>query len=174
MFERTADPRDEAQMEDATAAAAMVQEVKKEKPTSLALQTKLCKGGPHRQRGSLLGTKDKESSVRRASFSESQSSEHGKDDEKDDDENCATCFTPLLDGDRVGASPCDHIFHAEQVWLQRRNAWPLCQTKDVATPRFDKVDHASSTNFEDSSSLPAEADTPPPNGKRNEDPPSEA
>jgi hypothetical protein len=165
MLERTAD-RDEAQMEDATVATAMVQEAKEEEPTSLALRTKLYKGGLHRRRGSLRSTKDEESSVRCMSFSESHSSEHGEADEED--ENCTICFAPLLDGDRVGAIPCDHIFHAEclKMWLKRRNVCPLCQTKDVATPRFDKVDHPSSTDLEESSSLPAEGDTPPPSGER--------
>jgi hypothetical protein len=164
MLERTAD-RDEAQMEDAPVATAMVQEAKEEEPTSLALRTKLYKGGLHRRRGSLRSTKDEESSVRRMS-------EHGEDDgEDDDDENCTICFAPLLDGDRVGAIPCDHIFHAEclKMWLQRRNVCPLCQTKDVAIPRFEIVDHASSTDLEESSSLHAEGDTPPPNGEREED-----
>jgi hypothetical protein len=115
----------------------MVQEAKEEKSTSLALRTKLYKGGLHRWKGSLRSTKDEESSVRRMSFSESHSSEHGEDG---NEENCTICFAPLLDGDRVGALPCDHIFRTDclKMWLQRRNMFPLCQTKDVATPWFDK------------------------------------
>jgi hypothetical protein len=178
MLERRADHA-EAQIEGATVAAAIMaqEEAKEEKPTSLALRTKLYKDdGLHRRRGSLRSTKEDESSVRRMSFSPSRSSEHGEDDEDEDAENCTICFAPLLDGDRVGALPCDHIFHAEclKMWLQRRNVCPLCQTKDVATPRFDKVDHDSSTYYleESSFSLPAEGETPP-NGEDEEDSPSE-
>jgi hypothetical protein len=166
MWERRAD-HTEAQIEDATVAAAMAQaEAEAEKPTSLALRTKLYKGGLHRLEGRLRSTKDEESSVGRMSLSPSHSSEHGEDDE-DDDENCTICFAPLLDGDRVGALPCDHIFHAEclKTWLQRRNVCPLCQKKDVATPRFDEVDNDSSTDLEDFSSLPPAARETPPNGE---------
>jgi hypothetical protein len=175
MLERRGADHAEAQIEGATGAAAMAQaETEEEKPTSLALRTKLYKGGLHRQRGSLCITKDEASSIpRRMSFSPSYSSEHGEYDE-DDDENCTICFAPLLDGDRVGALPCDHIFHAEclKMWLQRRNVCPLCQTKDVATPRFDRKDeHTSSTDVEGSSSLSAEENTSA-NGEEEEDSPS--
>ena len=61
---------------------------------------------------------------------------HPQDD--DDDMACAICFSPLEDGDRVGALPCDHTFHVDclKTWLPRRNVCPLCQAPDVAAPRY--------------------------------------
>ena len=54
-------------------------------------------------------------------------------------ESCIICFQPFESGDRVGDLPCNHIFHADclKAWLKRRNACPLCNARDVATPRFD-------------------------------------
>lgn len=50
--------------------------------------------------------------------------------EDDDDEVlCTICMVDIEDGDRVGALPCDHLFHAEclKEWIRRRNVCPLCQ-----------------------------------------------
>ena len=61
------------------------------------------------------------------------------DDDDDDDENtCTICFTPLQDGDRVGALPCQHMFHVDclKVWLTRRNACPLCAVP-AALPQYE-------------------------------------
>jgi hypothetical protein len=48
----------------------------------------------------------------------------------------------LEDGDRVGALPCFHQFHVDclKEWLRRRNACPLCQATEVATPQYDDED----------------------------------
>ena len=52
---------------------------------------------------------------------------------------CTICLVALKDGDRVGALPCDHLFHVKclKSWLPRRNVCPLCQNDQVATPVYD-------------------------------------
>jgi hypothetical protein len=162
MLERRADNA-EFQAEGSTAAeaGAQVENMIEEKPTSLALKTRTYRGNLRKFGGS-------HDSHDNHGVSQSLSqSEHGGND-VDDDESCTICFAPLLDGDRVGALTCDHIFHAEclKTWLQRRNVCPLCQTKDVATPRFDKVD-ASSTELEDLS-LPTDQMSSSPNDDEEE------
>ena len=62
------------------------------------------------------------------------------DDENFEDnqgQSCSICFVPIEDGDRVGALPCNHIFHVDCLkgWLKRRNVCPLCMQTDVAPPR---------------------------------------
>jgi hypothetical protein len=64
----------------------------------------------------------------------------GQDNDSETDAiDCTICFATLIDGDRVGSLPCDHLFHVEclKMWLPRRNVCPLCQTADIATPRYD-------------------------------------
>jgi hypothetical protein len=77
-------------------------------------------------------------------------------DDEEDGDTCAICFAPLIDGDRVGALPCDHVFHVEclKPWLQKHNRCPLCQTQNIATPRFDESRSAT----EDESSISTMAD----------------
>jgi hypothetical protein len=155
MLERIADNA-EIQGEIATAeASAQVENVIEEKPTSLALKTRTYSCGLRKCGSSHSHNHEVTQSL--------SHSEHGENHEEDD-ENCTICFAPLLDGDRVGALTCEHIFHSEclKTWLQRRNVCPLCQTKDVATPRFDKVDDTS-TELEDLS-LPADQMSSSPNG----------
>jgi hypothetical protein len=71
--------------------------------------------------------------------------EHGSDStekesghEDTDESSCTICFAPLIDGERVGALACNHIFHVDclKMWVQRRNVCPLCQTREIATPKF--------------------------------------
>ena len=61
-----------------------------------------------------------------------------KESNGDEEQTCAICFNPLQGGERVGALPCKHEFHVECLkgWLTRRNACPLCQAPDVASPRY--------------------------------------
>lgn len=56
----------------------------------------------------------------------------------DDDLACTICFSPLEDGDRVGALPCSHSFHVDclKEWLKRRNVCPLCQEPNIAAPQY--------------------------------------
>ena len=56
------------------------------------------------------------------------------DEDEDEDYNCSICFVALHDGDRVGALACNHLFHVEclKLWIQRKNACPLCQEPNVA------------------------------------------
>ena len=61
--------------------------------------------------------------------------------------HCTICLVPLKDGDRVGALPCDHLFHVTclKSWLPRRNVCPLCQNDQVATPVYDDHERKSGT-----------------------------
>lgn len=72
------------------------------------------------------------------------------DEEDDMDVGCAICFVNFLEGDRVGQLPCNHLFHATclKTWLKRKNACPLCQQKEIATPQYDNDDdvHLSTTS----------------------------
>ena len=84
-------------------------------------------------------------------------SEEGEEDIKDihdssssdifdyDSPGCAICFVALEDGDRIGALSCNHTFHVDclKVWLPKRNVCPLCQARNIASPRYDKVTHSS-------------------------------
>ena len=61
---------------------------------------------------------------------------------------CTICLTEIEDGDQVGVLPCTHIYHVDclKQWLKRKNACPLCQITDIASPRrleFDSGDNAS-------------------------------
>lgn len=60
-----------------------------------------------------------------------------KDEEDDDDEWAdPICLAALGDGDRVGVLPCQHcgMMYSNQTWLKRKNACPLCQAIQIATP----------------------------------------
>jgi hypothetical protein len=155
MLERRADNAEFEGEGTAAEANPQVENMIEEKPTSLALKIRIYRCG-------LRKCGSSHSLNHEVSQSPSHS-EHGGNDEADD-ESCTICFAPLLDGDRVGALTCVHIFHAEclKTWLQRRNVCPLCQTKDVATPRFGKVD-GTSTELEDLS-LPTDQMSSSPNG----------
>ena len=67
------------------------------------------------------------------------------DDDFDEEATCTICFVLLEDNDRVGALPCNHIFHVDclKEWLRRRNICPLCQERDVATPRYEEIEGES-------------------------------
>ena len=66
--------------------------------------------------------------------------EEKEDAPEDDDESfdCTICLAPVEDGEKVGVLPCSHIFHAECLshWIQRRNICPLCQAREIASPRI--------------------------------------
>ena len=51
------------------------------------------------------------------------------EDEDEDEVMCTICMVDIEDGDRIGALPCDHLFHVDclKEWIQRRNVCPLCQ-----------------------------------------------
>jgi hypothetical protein len=83
--------------------------------------------------------------------------------ESDDvfENDCAICFQPLEEGDRVGNLSCQHLFHVEclKTWLKRRNACPLCNKQDVATPQYDGPPHTEATTSVAPSSDNDEAET---------------
>lgn len=69
------------------------------------------------------------------------------DDEERGDElgetetlDCTICFGAIENGERIGALPCDHIFHVEclKSWLVRRAVCPLCQRTDVVHPLYNE------------------------------------
>ena len=51
--------------------------------------------------------------------------------------SCTICMTEINDGDRIGALPCNHLFHSSclKEWIKRRNVCPLCQEPNIATPQ---------------------------------------
>jgi hypothetical protein len=114
-------------------------------PTALLLRTKIYQtekpknnaAPEHSLKNKKEGSND--CSSHRLSFSMSVAPSLFDDD--DEAINCAICFAPLLDGERVGELSCDHLYHAEclKFWLQRRNVCPLCQATNVATPRYDDI-----------------------------------
>jgi hypothetical protein len=59
---------------------------------------------------------------------------------REEEVDCTICFAVIEDGERVGALPCEHIFHKEclKTWLRRRNTCPLCQTENVAKPVYEE------------------------------------
>jgi hypothetical protein len=152
-----------AQMEGENVAEAIARREGGKQPTSLALRTRILKSNKQQQHGhakhgcgshSIITVEEQEegSSPRRVSFSLSPHSDHGGCEDQED-ENCAICLAPLLDGDRVGALSCNHILHAEclKTWLPRRNVCPLCQVQDAATPRFENNDNSSTDHISNAS-----------------------
>ena len=65
--------------------------------------------------------------------------ESGESDDDDDelDFTCTICIMEVEDGEKVGALSCHHIFHVQclKEWIKRKNACPLCQEPDIASPR---------------------------------------
>jgi len=57
--------------------------------------------------------------------------------ENEEDVTCTICIGPIRDGDRIGALPCNHLFHSSclKQWIRRRNVCPLCQEPNIATPQ---------------------------------------
>jgi hypothetical protein len=111
-------------------------------PTALLLRTKIYQTEKPKNAAPEHSLKNKEGSncsSHRLPFSKSVASSLFDDD--DEAINCAICFAPLRDGERVGELSCDHLYHAEclKFWLQRRNVCPLCQATNVATPRYDDI-----------------------------------
>mmetsp|Transcript_23499 Transcript_23499/g.35709 ORF Transcript_23499/g.35709 Transcript_23499/m.35709 type:complete len:335 (-) Transcript_23499:27-1031(-) len=69
------------------------------------------------------------------------SSQSGDQNESDDAVMCSICMMDLEPGDRVGALPCKHYFHAEclKTWVVWRNTCPLCNSPDIASSRLRLV-----------------------------------
>lgn len=96
------------------------------------------------------------------------------DGDKDDsaseteEDRCIICFSSFTSGDRVGSLKCSHLFHSDclKVWLQRRNACPLCQTEDIAMPRHEETlsatEESSSTRVEDDGTIDHSVSDDPP------------
>lgn len=119
---------DQPQMEAQTREILQTEE-EKAPPTSLALKTK-----------KYCVATDKSSESELKSEEEAES----------DLDQCSICFNTFIDGERVGALKCGHLFHVDclKMWLQRRNTCPLCQTKEIAQPRYDEIEPLSSAVVE--------------------------
>lgn len=74
-------------------------------------------------------------------------------DEDDDTFECTICLANIEDGDQVGVLPCTHIFHSEclRLWIARKNACPLCQVTEIASPRPVQRENDSSSSAEGNS-----------------------
>lgn len=90
--------------------------------------------------------------------SANNSAENELGHEDTEDSSCTICFAPLVNGERVGALACKHVFHVDclKMWVKRRNVCPLCQTREIATPLFahdeDEDDPKIFSNTEEDSS----------------------
>ena len=100
--------------------------------------------------------KYKRSSPRLTAGHETNDGDSPNDVEED---QCTICCMALEDGDRVGSLKCDHLFHSDclKLWLQRRNACPLCQMQDIAEPRYEQVPTDSETSASQSESQVAQS-----------------
>ncbi|KAL3763838.1 hypothetical protein ACHAW5_006256 [Stephanodiscus triporus] len=56
---------------------------------------------------------------------------------EEDTFECTICLTDIEDGEQVGVLPCTHIYHVDclRQWISRKNACPLCQVTEIASPR---------------------------------------
>jgi len=64
----------------------------------------------------------------------------GDPDEDTDEVLCSICLSPVEEGARIGALPCNHIFHIDclKSWIKRRNVCPLCQEPNIAAIRTER------------------------------------
>jgi len=100
-------------------------EQRDQNPTALALKTR------RYVRPSSAATKKNESQCVKNDTVEEEGGE---------DLTCTICFADIETDERIGALPCEHIFHADclKTWLKRRNVCPLCQAPDIAAPRYNR------------------------------------
>jgi hypothetical protein len=88
--------------------------------------------------------------------------------EDEDAFECTICLMEISDGEQVGVLPCMHVFHVDclKEWITRKNACPLCQVTEIASPRPVEVDADSSPSS--SEDLSSEEHLPRIEGDRNE------
>ena len=123
-----------------TANSVSVEEGLKRNPTSLALRTRVFRTDGRQQK-----QQQTEEDYQHQHVNDSNGNVKMDDSPEefvDEDNTCMICFMELLDGDRIGALPCNHTFHADclKTWLRRRNVCPLCNSAKVATERFEDED----------------------------------
>lgn len=70
---------------------------------------------------------------------------------------CCICFAVVEDGERVGALPCQHVFHADclKEWVAKRAVCPLCQRTDIVTPHLQQQLLATQNTTEETESNPS-------------------
>lgn len=131
------------------------QAIKKKQAGTLALKTRILENDQH---------------------SAEKAESNANKEENDDDEvfdDCIICFQPLESGDRVGDLPCKHLFHADclKTWLKRRNACPLCNANQIASPRFNAMDQAANeSTTQETNSITASQESSSQNGNGSEAP----
>jgi hypothetical protein len=69
---------------------------------------------------------------------------------EEDEVVCTICIGEIVEGDKIGALPCEHQFHVGclKEWLRRKNVCPLCQGP-IANVKEDPSDNTD-TNATDS------------------------
>lgn len=62
--------------------------------------------------------------------------------------DCSICLTEIEEGEQVGILPCIHIFHVDclRQWITRKNACPLCQIAEIASPRSIEMENGELVN----------------------------
>ena len=114
-------------------------------PTELRLRTKIFESSPPKDDSAgktieYIGPDSSSSSQNENDAIKNDSGQEpcGQTDLADNEQTCSICFIALEDGERVGALPCNHIFHVDCLkgWLTRRNVCPLCMHADIARPYY--------------------------------------
>lgn len=91
-----------------------------------------------------LTTPKKDATIKKDALTPGTVDENESDDDEpalaagdEDTFECTICLTEIEDGDQVGVLPCTHIYHVDclKQWLKRKNACPLCQITEIASPR---------------------------------------
>jgi len=61
---------------------------------------------------------------------------------------CSICMMEIVDGEKVGALSCNHLFHVDclKEWIKRKNSCPLCQSPNIARIKTSTSTSHSSRN----------------------------
>ena len=77
-------------------------------------------------------------------------SEEEQTGEASEERECAICYIPLEEGDKIGRLSGSHNIHAAclKEWLQRgKNRYPLCQARNIAETQYESLkSRASAAN----------------------------
>lgn len=85
----------------------------------------------------LVDPRDAASEIERLSSDEASQNACTISPMDEDSFECTICLTEIEDGELVGVLPCTHIYHVDclKQWISRKNACPLCQITEIASPR---------------------------------------
>jgi hypothetical protein len=83
----------------------------------------------------------------------------------EDSFECTICLAEIEDGELVGVLPCTHIYHVDclRQWISRKNACPLCQITEIASPRPVELELGGVGGNSFSDAPPSEEINPPGN-----------